>query len=532
MEVSDVPRIDQPDDWYISSAYFKQINTTVSDSNNEDVMVVGPHSQTYSVCNGESEFKRGVIKRIVTPVKPCYRDVQNTKDMIEAHECPVGEFQPILDDQYIDLDMLDDFVNYVRENVSKHFPPLDPGWNIHDGFETYIKHSRETVNQKEVIRNDFNSMMQHFDDKAFRSVNCFPKNEFYAKDFKEARCINGCDPKCKAYMAPIVHAIERIVFRNTHFIKGLDEHQKAWRILKKSRGWSRFAANDMTSFESCQHYKFQEIERIMWRHFLVNQPELLMNVLKLYDYRHCKFVKNKKLWFRVNSGRMSGDQFTSLGNGWANYWMITWALDRQGIIGDFLVEGDDCIVMTNEFFTFKDLSYLGMICKDEYSSDLNELAFVSIRQYNGQPVPDLTRLLPKFGKIKNATAVRKYHQSPEQYIKQSNDYLYTKSICYLASYPGVPILQEMCLKCMQYATEHGAKFNLKTVGDKHFQRKYNKINTQLDYARPITDGMREFVHRYFGIAPRTQIDIENEIRSQDTPCFTLDLGLAGIGTAY
>lgn len=498
------------------------------------MLVVGPHSRTYSVCNGESEFKRGVLRRILTPVKPYLEDAAKVKHMIEANDPLLDEQTRAIyeSDKYIDLAQLNDFISFVRDNVAKHFPPLPPEWNINQGFDNYIKHSRETLNQKAVLTKNFNSMMQNFNDKLFRSVNCFPKNEFYPKDGKEARCINGCDEMCKCYMAPIVHAIERIVFRNTHFIKGLDEHQKAWRILKKSRPWSRFASNDMTSFESCQHYLFQEIERIMWQHFLANHPALLQNVMKLYDYRHCRFMKNKKLWFRLNSGRMSGDSFTSLGNGWANYWMITWAMDKQGVIGDFLVEGDDCLVMTHDPFTFKSLNYLGMICKDEYSSDLNEMAFVSIRQCNGQPVPDLKRLLPKFGKIKNATTVKKFHKHPALFEREMYDYLYTKSICYLAAYPGIPILQEMCLLCMKYATEHGAKFNLKVVGDKHFQRKFNKIDTQLNYARPVTNEMREFVHRYFGILPKVQIDIENEIRSQEHPCFELDLGLAGIGTTY
>lgn len=211
-------------------------------------MVIGPHSTTYSVCNGESEFKRGVQKRILTPGK-VHVDVKRLKRDLKHHKTPPTHIlEAYYSNNYVDLNMLDEFITYVRTNVHKHFKPLPPEWTIEHGFEVYYNHSRDTIPTKEALRKLFiEATTKPFNFNEFLKVTCFPKNEFYPKDLKEARCINGCSKYCKAFMAPIVHAIEMIVFKNTHFIKGLDEHQKAYRIAKKAANWSMFAGNDMTS---------------------------------------------------------------------------------------------------------------------------------------------------------------------------------------------------------------------------------------------------------------------------------------------
>jgi len=207
-----------------------------------------------------------------------------------------------------------------------------------------------------------------------KKVLAFIKREFY-DEYKPPRMINSRCDSFKAFAGPFIKAIEHVVYALPEFIKHTPVPERPAKIASLIRDGCRYVCTDFTSFEASFLPVFQAVcECALFRWCLSEYPEEA-NFICAVDAGENFMSTRQGSHATVRGHRMSGDMWTSLGNGFTNLMLMLYIAEKKGGEAVGFVEGDDGVFRNNFDLTPQDYEPLGFIMKIKYLDDPRKAAF-------------------------------------------------------------------------------------------------------------------------------------------------------------
>jgi hypothetical protein len=323
----------------------------------------------------------------------------------------------LIPSMFVPLDMHHD----ISHNTWIHSRPY-PKWRKDQLIQIFEKNENKTASKKIINK-------------------CFMKDETY-QQFKHSRGIYSKEDWFKNIAGPLASACESVVFDHPVFIKHVPVLLRPGLLFKTLFcPGAKYVTSDYTAYES--HFTedvMRNVEFKLYRYLLQNVPGALNTLDFVEDAivgrQECYF-KNFK--FSVNASRMSGEMFTSIGNGFTNYALMAFAAKEHGTQLKGFVEGDDGI------FTFENnivpesdyFERLGFTIKMETHAELNKASFCG----NLFDVDDLIVVTDPREVLLNFGWSKTPHVSYGKIKLQ--ELLKSKSMSFAYQYRGCPIIQSL-----------------------------------------------------------------------------------------
>lgn len=310
---------------------------------------------------------------------------------------------PRLDD--MDLELRPELKAFVKDFLAKNFTPLprmDPmrateEWLSHNGSYNEQRKQQISTALSDFFVNGYERLGQYMS-KKFYVIKSFIKREFYPS-WKHCRLINGRSDAAKGRFGPFIHGIEEQVFKLPYFSKGKDIRTVP-ELINNIGKWKFYYDSDYSSFEAgFSPYYTDVVECELWRYMLKNNPEVLDDILGCYaEMGHWKSRKipgiqgsawefhgliprleclqNVNYSAKVSGCRMSGEMWTSLGNGFSNLMNFMFWSKKSGHKIGVIVEGDDGVVGTDaDWIRDNMFTRLGFSIKLKKHTDIREVTF-------------------------------------------------------------------------------------------------------------------------------------------------------------
>lgn len=275
-----------------------------------------------------------------------------------------------------DLSFVSEFGEFVKLWLNENLTPLDgesdtsvSAWLEEANYPAWRKLELSSLDPDEVAK-----WQDHGHCKSFI------KDEFYP-ELKHARTINPRDDYFKVFSGPIFHLIEKAVFSLPCFIKKVPIKDRAEYIkdLVYSPG-STYVCTDYTSFESSFTAPIMRAcEMQLYEYMSQRLPDGAVWFKGVRDtLTGIQHLKHRYVTVKTPAGRCSGDMCTSLGNGFTNLMLMTFAahkLKLGTLHGVF--EGDDglCRFSSGRVPDAKFFSRLGFVVKMDVVDDLSKASF-------------------------------------------------------------------------------------------------------------------------------------------------------------
>lgn len=477
-------------------------------------VAIGPRLLTNPViCNYRStnNHVRGLMKRVIHNVNfdraLAFGLKTFTKRFLKQHYKPLPHVPITIEN--LDLNWLDNASQYTLKQKQRFRDLLTEFNNNSKSVDVYTQYRRGRLYR----------------------CKSFIKREFYA-ELKEPRIINARPDLFKAIVAPYIKLIEHEVLYNKHFIKGKRPHEIAARMSEIRKQYTYIAETDYSSFEGSFSQSFQDcVERQLFKYMLVNNPIIADIVDHVFTHRNkMTLATSKQFKFKAAcpGSRMSGDMWTSLANGFTNMILFLYVVkkslsrrhykpDNAATRYDYIVEGDDGFFGTNFRLNFDVVQRLGFRLKVHYANNINDLSFCGICVGpEGLPVPDFWRQLEKFGWEFDENVINRYTDKSTKY---EMELMRAKALSLLASAPGNPIIQPLCVKVLKL-TEH---ITVRPKSYDFWDREVLRIHDYTPTPAPITLRMREFYEQRFGVSITEQQYIEDIINNATSLRFILPM---------
>lgn len=266
-------------------------------------------------------------------------------------------------------------------------------------FESWLS-SRQSYNEqrKQQIRTCYQELKGGEPTrKQCSSVKCFVKSESYP-EAKHARMIMSRSDHFKAWAGPYVSAMEDIVYSHCpEFIKHTPVPERPAKVRCLKRDGRIYYQTDFTKFES--HFirpAMDAIENVLYSHLLQDWSGL--PTLLAANRGQNKLSTRTGVHARILARRMSGDLWTSLGNGFTNLMLAKFIAHEKGGSLEGFVEGDDGIFSSTVPLTADDYLRLGWTIKINEISDPCKGSFCGlIFGDSGQIIRDYRKFLENFG---------------------------------------------------------------------------------------------------------------------------------------
>lgn len=347
----------------------------------------------------------GEVKRHVTGVTlgcPGFLDVCESASRTDGHTMEAGyrkRLNPSMPTAKPDLIAL--LKVFTRRFCKKHLTPLLP-WDEEETlahFKEWLDGYDDNATRKSLLESLFKAQ-ERIPVGKLTKCKSFVKSEFYPEK-KLPRYINSRTDEFKVRVAAWVHAIEKEVFGGSlrsWFVKGLDRSQFPER-LKRLAFALVYLQTDYASFESGFNPAYVDaVECELWRYMLQNNPDALDDFLLPYWQKdgsgriipRAQEIVNKSYRAKITGTRMSGEMWTSLGNGFSNLINVFFNLWLKGIYPDSMpalddffikgvVEGDDgLIALPSKLFEKEDFEDLGFKIDMKYLTRLEDCSFCSV----------------------------------------------------------------------------------------------------------------------------------------------------------
>jgi hypothetical protein len=404
------------------------------------------------------------------------------------------------------------FRKFVKNWIRKNITPLSPDLDI--SFEKWIERTNYPEWRKQDLKKSWDKLNGVFDehDPRMVKVKCFPKDETYFGEFKNARGIYARVDEFKCFAGPIFKAVEDVLYQLPEFIKHVPVKDRPEYIKSRLyRIGCKYAATDFTAFEShftkemmndCEFqlykhlFKFHPMRRKMW---------FIMNVLEGKNV--CEY-KNFVVYLLAT--RMSGEMNTSAGNGFSNLMFILFVCEESGCTDvAIVVEGDDGLFCYSgpdpdpELFLL-----LGLRVKIEYHEELNTASFCGLvfdleEKCN---VADATKILTNF-----AWSSGKYVSSSDNKLK---GLLRCKALSLAYQYPGCPVVSSLARYGLRvtkgFYVDHLIEKDRNM--DSYTREKFRQSNSFRDLEslvnRPVGFKTRALMEKKFGLSIENQLYIE------------------------
>lgn len=228
------------------------------------------------------------------------------------------------------------------------------------------------------------------------SVSAFGKTESYM-EYKHMRMINSRGDAFKAWSGPYIHALEDVVYKfYPEFVKHTTIQQRAERVRALKQDGAHYYSTDYTSFECGFSPDLMEAcENALFRHSLGKWKgcEMLCRTNAGKNRMHTRTGCNAA----VRGRRMSGDMWTSLGNGFTNLMIARFQAHQMGAKMSALIEGDDALIATTKPLSHQIYSDLGFIIKIKVEEDPCTASFCGlVFAESGEIIREPRRFLSTF----------------------------------------------------------------------------------------------------------------------------------------
>lgn len=398
----------------------------------------------------------------------------------------------------LDNGRLKAFSDFVKNEVAK-LPRVDlPRVN----FDEWLA-SRKSYNEerKKQLQRAYDSLLGHPPTKKQCShIDSFVKSECYL-EWKYPRMINSRSDAWKAFAGPWISACEEIVYSHyKEFIKHTPVPERPVLIQGLKKAGRRFFATDFTAFES--HFRpevMEACENALFRHLLRgwSHVELVCRT----NAGENRMRTRSGVSATVKGRRMSGDLWTSLGNGFTNLMLVKYIVHCKGGELEGFVEGDDGIFSTTVEITAKDYEQLGFTIKVEEVDDPTTASFCGlVFADSGQIVRDPVKFCQTFGWTQSF--INAGHPTMMRLLR-------AKALSALYEAPNCPISAEIS----RYALRVTEGVDPLFVADG-----YHAVpSSDIPETNPSADTRALYADKY-GIPVSVQLECESRIRCGDLSC--------------
>lgn len=296
---------------------------------------------------------------------------------------------------------------FTQRYVKTHYDPIPVTADV--SIETWLASTTYPEWRKDELRRCWVEPDETLEEDFY--CKSFIKQESYGR-FKPARGINSRSDRFKVFSGPFFKLMEKQVYHQgcldssgrfcegdmCPFIKHIPVPDRPLFMSRYFEGCSGpFYETDYSQFE--KHFLpevMHSLELILYKHMLKNFPKVAC-VLEdaLAGQNVCKY---KSFVLRVLGRRMSGDMCTSLGNGFSNLMLFSFACFLKGGVCKGIVEGDDGLFVSTVPLAASDFTDLGFDIKIAVFTQANEASFCGmLMSSDGCLMRDPQRVIPKFG---------------------------------------------------------------------------------------------------------------------------------------
>lgn len=308
----------------------------------------------------------------------------------------MGYFKRICTKHDIDTDLFDEFSEFYKRKVDK----LIPIEHFDLSREVLLSHwlDSSSYNQKE--KDKFLNIFDSYEkgelivDHETLHLKSFIKRELYPSP-KFARIINSRSDLFKVLVAPYIHTIENYIYDH-HYKK---HHLDDWVVKRMQYMLHTFDyayETDYSSFESSFSTQHLKLEAYFLTHMLKYNPDVAKLVEDALTIDNVIYSRAGR--FIVPGTRMSGEMWTSLGNGFMNATLIDFLAYKSKCECDYIVEGDDGFASFTRCVDYSICEKLGFKLKLEQAFSINDVSFCGVRiDPLGRPTGSFEKSLIKLG---------------------------------------------------------------------------------------------------------------------------------------
>lgn len=406
--------------------------------------------------------------------------------------------------------------HHTRRFCRSHLEPFSPNKTF--DFEEWLDHTHYEAWRKEELRRvraTFPSRVKWQHVKKHGAPKGFIKLENYPQ-FKFPRGIHARDDFIKAWIGPVIKAIEEKVYKLPQFIKHVPKPDRPEYVMRHVfKAGSKYAATDYSAFESSFHPELMHVcEFELYRYMCMNNR--VIEDIRLFEKLCCGInkLRYRDGTFAVEGRRMSGEMTTSLGNGWTNLMIGTLVLKDDRV--RCVVEGDDGLFALSpeqlKSFTTEAFADYGFSIKIEVHDDIETASFCGIvfARDVGLNVADPIAELVGFG----------WSLGPIR-ISKRRELLVAKALSLLYEYPGAPIMASLgryVIRCC--GTEVDWKYVASTMDNYHRDQLTELMDACSTKQRlgvllsvQVHQQSRHLVFRKFGLPEELQIRTEKYLDS-------------------
>jgi len=346
-----------------------------------------------------------------------------------------------------------DFKRFVRNLLHTCFTPLAYDTDLSYGT---FREEGKWPEWRKVQLDAAQAKLPFVSDRQVSRIKSFVKVEAF-EEFKYPRIINARCDLAKVKFGPMIHAIEKEVYKDDWFAKHIPVADRPRVIQSRFGRWRNILASDYTSFESLMDAQMMDCcETQLYRYMMKNVPggrklaDDYVRMLTGINKPQSRYTSVKTV-----ATRMSGEMSTSLGNGFTNVCAIVYILWNkmgrpkmayQGVgfweSFSLLVEGDDALVGYNcEDPTVEEFAEVGLKAKIEKHHSVEDSRFCQLAysKHDLEPLCNIKRTLAKT--FYSLTAPRFARQS------RLKPYMRGKGLCLAYEFPGCPIVRSVA-KCL------------------------------------------------------------------------------------
>lgn len=447
------------------------------------------------MCHGDSNDQRtvekGLIKRLLGegPIESVVAD-----DLYKDGHRLTGEDAAC---QF----MLTGFPTFVKRYVEANFKPIPIGADT--SVESWLSRCNNySENRKNELRRVYAKTQGHLSRKDYK-VEAHVKTEGYPL-FKHVRLINSRTDAFKVFAGPYTKLMEDVVYENPHFIKHVPVPERYLKVAQLEQQGRTYIESDYTSFEGSFRKMFMDnCECVLYRHLLQNYPEAAEAICKAATMtQQCSF-RSLGVRFRCPGRRMSGDMWTSLGNGFSNLMIFAYLMHIRGCnVWDGYVEGDDGLfaVPCNEVPDENEYRKFGFNVKLQTYDRPGDASFCGMKYADQGAIRDPVEFVQGFGWTHSCLGAR-----PRVLMSL----LRAKALSAYYEMPTCPIITEIALAALRATRDVEPRFEEDGYHD-HSRVPRDERNVKRTSISVATRGMFE---RCYGISVVVQVRIEELLGS-------------------
>lgn len=374
-------------------------------------------------------------------------------------------------------------------------------------FDEYVESLRIPARKKRMMRvvreegDGFLPLRKHKNKKGFGKTERYP-------DFKHQRGIHPCSEAEKTYAGPAVKSVEQAVYRqlHQHVLKGIATDEKAEELFERLyRPGAMFLGLDVKRWESSMMTDVSAATEVpLFRHMLQRFPAECDYITSQMLGEHK--IRYRKFKVRVKGVRMSGDLWTSLGNGFTNLMIVKFVCSKLGYDPVGVVEGDDGLFRLDGPAPTKEMfAELGFESKIEVFDDVGlagfcKMKFDSARQHVTEPGERLAKL-GWTTQLRASAATRR-------------NLLYTKALSLKAEYPNCPVLAVFADTIIRLVRAEKFPLHLRFDEDRGWNAsKVENAGRWLEQPAEILLETRKFYEQLYGVSVEQQLSIEEYFHS-------------------